>query len=192
MIFLELFFVFFLIGLFTIGGGYAMLPLISEEVVGRGWISFEAITNFIAIAESTPGPFAVNTATLVGFELGMQYGYLGALLGAFVGTLGVVLPSFIIIVIIAKLFKNFIEVQTVQNALTGIKAVVVGLIIAVVVNLLYTNIYAYTGQIDYYSIGIIIFIFSLSLLWKKLSPIILILISGALGVVFYYLVPLIF
>ena len=95
MIFLELFWVFFLIGAFTFGGGYAMLPLMQAEVTAKGWISNEAVVNFIAVSESTPGPFAINMATYVGSEM-------GGVLGAACATLGVVLPSFVIILIVAK------------------------------------------------------------------------------------------
>ena len=92
MIYLQLFLTFLKIGAFTFGGGYAMIPLIRESVLGYGWLSEEQILNFIAIAESTPGPIAVNMATFVGAS---QAGILGAL----VATLGVVLPSFIIILL---------------------------------------------------------------------------------------------
>lgn len=94
MIFLELFLTFFKIGAFTFGGGYAMLPLIQSEVISNGWLDKEAILDFVAVAESTPGPFAINIATYIGSEM-------GGLFGAFCATLGVVLPSFVIILIVA-------------------------------------------------------------------------------------------
>ena len=95
MTYLTLFWTFFKIGLFTFGGGYAMLPLIQQYVLGFGWLSEEELVNFVAVSESTPGPFAINIATYVGSS---QAG----VLGAFFTTLGVVLPSFIIIFIVAK------------------------------------------------------------------------------------------
>ena len=101
MIFFELFITFFKIGLFTFGGGYAMLPLIQEEVTTRNWIPLEDLINFIAVSESTPGPFAINMATYVGSEVGGVYGVMGSIFGSFCATLGVVLPSFIIILIIS-------------------------------------------------------------------------------------------
>lgn len=195
MIFLELFFVFFMIGLFTIGGGYAMLPMIIDQVVGKGWLTLEEINNFVAIAESTPGPFAINTATLVGFNLGLQnYGVLGALFGAVFTTLGVVMPSFLIILVIARNFNNFMENKYVKYAITGIKAIVVGLILAVVFELLKVNIFKDENlkNIDYYAVVIIIIIFITKLRFKKLSPILLIIISGVLGVTFYYVFPIVF
>lgn len=202
MIFIELFLVFFMIGLFTIGGGYAMLPMIIDQVVGRGWLEFEVLNNFIAIAESTPGPFAINTATLVGFKLGMEsFGLVGALFGAVFTTLAVVLPSFMIILVIARSFKNFMNVKWVKDALNGIKAIVVGLILSVVLNLLIVNVFGSKdgstagiklANFDLYALIIIVIIFAATKLYKKLSPILLIILSAILGILFYYVFPIIF
>ena len=106
MIYLELFLTFLMIGAFTFGCGYAMMPLMQEQVALRwgDYISSDTITNFIAVSESTPGPFAVNMATYIGSEMGATGfigGWLGSLFGSFCATLGVVLPSFIIILISA-------------------------------------------------------------------------------------------
>jgi len=195
VIFVELFLVFFLIGLFTIGGGYAMLPMIVDQVVGKGWLTLEAITNFVAIAESTPGPFAVNTATLVGFNLGLEnYGVFGALFGAVFTTFGVILPSFIIILLIARQYKKFIAITWVKKAITGIKAIVVGLIFAVVVQLIMTNVITQdsNAKVDIYAVIIIVIIFGINFKFKKLSPIYLIIISGILGLAFYHFLPMLF
>ena len=100
MICLELFVTFFKIGLFTIGGGYAMLPLIQADVQAHGWMTAEELVNFIAVSESTPGPFAVNVSTYVGAEL-------AGLPGALCATLGVVLPSFLIILLVARFYAAF-------------------------------------------------------------------------------------
>ena len=97
---LTLFWTFFKIGLFTFGGGYAMIPLIQQEVTSHNWLSEDALLNFIGISEATPGPFAINIATFVGSS---QYGFWGAVCA----TLGVVLPSFIIILLIASIFTKF-------------------------------------------------------------------------------------
>ena len=97
MILWLLFYNFFKIGLFTIGGGYAMIPMITEVVVEHGWLDVETVVDFIAVAESTPGPFAINIATFVG-------NHMGGLPGGILATLGVVLPSFLIILLIAKWF----------------------------------------------------------------------------------------
>ena len=100
MIFLELFWVFFLIGAFTFGGGYAMIAMIQQQVVSRGWMETAQIIDFIAIAESTPGPIAVNMATFVGSQMGGVW-------GAVCATLGIVLPSFVVILIVARCFRAF-------------------------------------------------------------------------------------
>ena len=101
-IILELFLVFFKIGLFSFGGGLGMIPLIIDEVTVRNWMTYEGVINFVGIAESTPGPIAVNIATLIGVQ---QAGIIG---GA-AATLGVVLPSFIIILLIASVLTNLVK-----------------------------------------------------------------------------------
>ncbi len=190
MILLELFYVFFFIGLLTIGGGYAMIPMIKDEVVTRGWMTMEELLNFFAIAESTPGPFAVNTATMVGFS---QAGIVGAI----VATLSVVLPSFIIILIIAKYITNFLKYKQVKWALDGVKPIVVGLIVGVVLNLIANDVLGLTKildlfnkslvieTIDYMSLIIMIAMFLLKMKFKKLSPIFMIIISAVLGIIIY-------
>ena len=100
MIFLELFWTFFKIGAFTFGGGYAMLPLIQESVSAKGWLAMEELVDFVAVSESTPGPFAINIATYVGMET-------GGVFGAVCATLGVVMPSFIVILIVARFYQKF-------------------------------------------------------------------------------------
>ncbi|HOE06663.1 MAG TPA: chromate transporter [Bacilli bacterium] len=190
MILWELFYVFFFIGLFTIGGGYAMIPMIKDEVVARGWMTMEELLNFFAIAESTPGPFAVNTATMVGFS---QAGIVGAI----VATLSVVLPSFIIILIIAKYITNFLKYKQVKWALDGVKPIVVGLIVGVVLNLIVNDVLGLTmvldlfnkslviETVDYMSLIIMIAMFLLKMKFKKLSPIFMIIISAVLGIIIY-------
>ena len=144
MIFLELFWTYFKIGLFTIGGGYAMLPMVTNEVVDvHGWITQQQLTDFIAIAESTPGPFAVNLATFVGFSTASQV-YTGdifmSILGSTVATLGVVLPSFIIILIVSVIFDRFINSRYVQGFFEGVKPVVVGLVAGAALTIVVTAV----------------------------------------------------
>ncbi len=123
---LKLFMVFFRIGAFTFGGGYAMIPLISEETVNkRKWISESDILDIIAIAESTPGPIAINSATFVGYRVAGFWGAFGA-------TLGVVTPSFIIILVISYILNIFKSLKAVQYAFNGIRAGVLALIIKAV------------------------------------------------------------
>ena len=121
MILLQLFWTFFKIGAFTFGGGYAMLPLIQAEVAAHGWMDAEELINFVAVSESTPGPFAVNISTFVGARL-------AGIPGAICATLGVALPSFIIILIVAKCFQRFKSSALVQGCMSGLRPAVVGLI----------------------------------------------------------------
>lgn len=115
---LNLFTTFFKIGLFTFGGGYAMIPLIHKEMVEKHqYIDDETMTDIIAISESTPGPIAVNSATFIGYRV-------KGVLGSIFATLGVVLPSFIIIFLISLFFNNLLQYEIVQNAFLGIKACV--------------------------------------------------------------------
>ncbi len=119
---LKLFTSFFKIGLFTFGGGYAMLPMLERELIeGKGWVTEDEILDYFAIAQCTPGVIAVNTATFVGRKVA---GFWGAVFA----TLGVVSPSIIIITIIAALLSNFADIPTVQHALNGINAAVCVLI----------------------------------------------------------------
>ena len=118
----EVFSSFFRIGAFTFGGGYAMIPLIQKEAVEkRGWISDDDILEIVAIAESTPGPIAINSATFVGYRA-------GGFLGSFFATLGVVLPSFCIILAISYVLREFQENVVVQYAFNGIRAGVLALL----------------------------------------------------------------
>lgn len=122
-ILLQLFITFMKIGTFTFGGGYAMIPLIQREtVVKRKWVDDEDILNIVAIAESTPGPIAINTSTFVGYRVGGFW-------GAVVGTAGMILPSFIIILAISFVLKRFQDIQIVKYAFNGIRAGVLALII---------------------------------------------------------------
>lgn len=192
MIFLQLFLVFFKIGAFTFGGGYAMLPLIQKEVVSLGWMENETIINFIAVSESTPGPFAINMSTYVGQAMGGQYGLWGNLFGAFCATLGVVLPSFIIILLVANFFEKFKKSHVVKGCMTGLKPAVVGLIGSAVIS---------TGATVFFPAGIsaaafatvefisaaVIFVLALILALKKIHPILIIVLSAILGIAVGYL-----
>jgi len=191
MIFWELFSTFFMIGLFTFGGGYAMLPLIQEQVVAHGWLSEEAIVNFIAVSESTPGPFAINIATYVGSQVGSaRYdgNVLFAILGSACTTLGVVLPSFIVILLVAKFYQQFKNSHTVKGLMTGLKPAAIGLIASAVISMAML-VFAPNGfslsifkDISFY-ISLVIFALSVYLaLNKKIQPIFVICISAVLGI----------
>ena len=119
---LELFLTFFKIGAFTFGGGYAMLSIVENEMTTKKkWLTHDEMMDIFVVAESTPGPVAINTATFVGYKI-------GGILGSLCATLGVVLPSFVIIFIISVFLKNFLEITWVANAFRGIKAAVAFLI----------------------------------------------------------------
>ena len=189
MILLELFITFFQIGLFTFGGGYAMISLVSEQTIARGWLTETELLNMIAVAESTPGPIAVNMATYVGST---QAGILGS---AF-ATLGVVLPSFIIILLISAVMGNFMKIEGVQAALTGVRPCVVALILSTAITLAISSLLGFTTiadasfEPDFIGIAIFCVVLIASSVIKKISgkkpsPIVIILISAALGMVLY-------
>ena len=126
---LSLFLTFAKIGGFTFGGGYAMIPLIQREAVTKhGWVTDDDIMDIIAIAESTPGPVAINSATFVGYRV-------AGVLGSVVATLGVVLPSFIIIYCISNILREFQDVRIVRYAFAGIRAGVIALICKALINM---------------------------------------------------------
>lgn len=185
MIYLVLFLTFFKIGAFTFGGGYAMLPLIQEEVLNKAWLSQQEIINFIAVSESTPGPFAVNMATFIGSQM-------GSILGAVCATLGVVMPSFIIILIVAKYFEKFKTNKIVKGCMSGLKPATVGLIGAAVVSVGKTVFFSsgitfsVFGGIDFY-ISLAIFAVMTVLSFKKVHPIAIICMSAAIGIVAGYM-----
>ena len=184
MILLELFWVFFLIGAFTFGGGYAMIAMIQQQVVSRGWMSTERVIDFVAIAESTPGPIAVNMATFVGTQMGGFW-------GAVCATLGVVLPSFVVILIVARCFRAFRQSKWVQGILSGLKPAVVGLIASALLTVaaavfLPGGELLPAGSLLLWA-AVVAALFLLSRKLPKLHPIVLILISAAIGIIAGYL-----
>ena len=197
MIFMKLFLTFFKIGLFTFGGGYAMLPLIQEEVLANGWLENEELINFIAVSESTPGPFAINIATYIGNTLGSQHGVLLGIFGAFCATLGVVLPSFTIILIVARFFEKFKDNKIVSGCMTGLKPAVVGLIGTAILSMAQTvffhNGFSIANIITtefFVLLGIFLLMLFLTLK-AKLHPIIIIASSAALGIASGYILEII-
>ena len=188
MICLELFLSFFEIGAVSFGGGYAMISFIRETALAHGWLDEAALLDMIAVAESTPGPIAVNMATFVGSS---QAGILGAL----TATLGVVLPSFIVILVISALIRNLLKYKGVQAFLGGVRPSVVGLILGTAALLFSSTVLGVSKLGDTVSVdlrGLIIFAF----LWvvaltykrfvkKKPSPIAMILLSAILGMILY-------
>jgi len=179
MILLHLFFTFLKIGAFTFGGGYAMLPLIQEAVLNNQWATNEELINFVAVSESTPGPFAINMATYVGITQAW-------LLGAFFATLGVVLPSFVIILLVAKFFEKFKDNRIVAGCMTGLKSTVIGLIAAALLSMAST-VFMPDGfnaiELVPFAVSAIIYVAMTYLSFKKLHPIAIIAISAAVGII---------
>ena len=197
MIYFELFYIFFYIGLFTFGGGYAMIGMIQEEVVKHAWISEDALIDFIAISESTPGPFAINIATFIGSQT-------GGILGAACATLGVVLPSFIIILLVAMVMKRILKNKFVQGGLNGVRPIVISLILSTALFFFIRMAFTAGSSFNYRTTdfsfnrsGLAIFtiLALLCLLYKKdkkksLNPIILLGISAVIGILVYFVFEL--
>lgn len=188
MIYIELFLNFLVIGTVSFGGGYGMISLVRETVLSKGWLTESQFMDFIAVSESTPGPLAVNMATFIGSSQ-------GGILGAFTATLGVVLPSFFIILIIAAVLKNILKYAGVKAVLTGIRPCIVAMIIATAISM-GLNIFIGAEKSgdaispDIRSIIIFFILIAVQLmcgkvLKKKLSPILMIVFSAVLGIVFF-------
>ncbi len=188
MIYIELFLNFLVIGAVSFGGGYGMISLVRETVLSKGWLTESQFMDFIAVSESTPGPLAVNMATFIGSSQ-------GGILGAFTATLGVVLPSFFIILIIAAVLKNILKYAGVKAVLTGIRPCIVAMIIATAISM-GLNIFIVAEKSgdaispDIRSIIIFFILIAVQLmcgkvLKKKLSPILMIVFSAVLGIVFF-------
>ena len=198
---LDLFLSFLKIGLFTIGGGYAMIPLISDTAIGKGWITEELLIDFIAIAESTPGPFAVNVATFIGLDVG------GAL-GVFCAVMGLLLPSIVIMLVIFYLSKKMLSNKHVQDAFTMIRPTVTALILAAFASVLYATVALEneSNETTFNWFGLVWFAVCFFLTYKPkvnaekypklaptlsvmnkitLHPIFLIILSAGIGIVFY-------
>lgn len=185
---LSLFLTFLKIGAVSFGGGYGMIALLEEEVLAHGWMTEEELLNFIAVSESTPGPIAINMATFVGSS---QAG----ILGSAAATLGVVLPSFVIILMISAFLKNFLQYKPVKAFLLGVRPAVTGMILATALTMMLSVV------VGFDSLGS-----EIVLSWKEpillalvvgadhvckrlrkkaLSPILLILCAAALGILFF-------
>jgi chromate transporter len=171
-IFIKLFISFFKIGAFSFGGGYAMLPLIEEEVIQlNNWITTSEFIDILAISEMTPGPIAINSATFLGYKI-------AGLMGSAVATFAVTLPSFLIMTIIFLSINKFKDSPYVEWAFEGIRPVVIGLILAAAINI------GMTTLVDLKSIVIAILLFYV-VAFKNLNPIIAIVIAGILGIILY-------
>lgn len=175
---IKLFIIFAKIGFFTVGGGMAMLPLIQQELVSKGYMTVIQAIDMVAISQMTPGPFAVNCATFSGMQL---YGIPGAL----VSTLGVVLPSFIICLLVSRWFFSYCNSPVIRSVLSGIKPVVLALILSGLVSVSSTALFpgGTAASIDIPVLAIAAVV-SFLLIFKKASPVLLVLLSGVFGSIF--------
>lgn len=185
MIFLQLFYTFFKIGLFGFGGGYAMISMIQGEVVTRHeWLSSNEFTDIIAISQMTPGPIGINSATYVGYSAVVNAGYSHAvgILGSTIATVSVVLPSFILMVLISKFFLKYQKHPIIVSVFEGLRPGVVGLLAAAALVLMNReNFGTYNWQI---LTSIILFAGTFIASYRyKVNPILLIVICGIIGYV---------
>lgn len=184
MIYLELFWSFFQIGLFSIGGGYAAMPLIQNQVVDiHPWLTMTQFADIITIAEMTPGPIAINAATFVGIQT-------AGILGAIVSTIGCVFPSCIIVMTLAYVYYRFRGLTMIQGILAGLRPAVVAMIASAGISLFIMAVYgqrtlpADLGQIDLIALGIFAAAFFILRKWK-LNPIYVMAGSGVVGAILY-------
>ena len=189
MICLQLFFTFLKVGAFTFGGGYAMLSLIGDSVLSYGWMTQEELLNFVGVETVIPGPIAVNMATFIGYE---QAGFWGALLA----TVGVVLPSFLVILIIAALIRNLLKYPPVKAFIAGMRPALGGLITSVAATMALTvffgidTVKAQAVTFSWQTLPVLAAVILIPLLWKRcrkqeFSSVWLVLISGILGMIFF-------
>lgn len=188
MIYFKLFLTFLEIGAVSFGGGYGMISLIREAVLSNHWLTESEFINFIAVSESTPGPLAVNMATFIGSSQ-------GGVLGSLLATLGVVLPSFVIILLIAAVLSNLLKYAGVQAFLSGVRPCVVALILATALTMGFSTLFGFTTirsapEVDLRGVVILLLLITLHFGYKHLkkkapSPILIIVLSAGLGILFY-------
>jgi len=186
MIYLELFFEFFKAGLFALGGGLATVPFLYEMAMNKGWFTIQELINMIAVSEATPGPIGINMATYVGYET------TDTIWGGIIATLGETAPSIISILIIAAALTKFKDNYYVKKTFEVIRPVVFGTILAVFVGILLSavfkiDVYKQTGNIadlfDIKYIGIFVLLIALRFKFKKVHPIVFLLIGAAFGMI---------
>lgn len=187
-IYLQLFLTFLKIGAVSFGGGYAMISLVRETCITNGWLTEEEILNFIAVSESTPGPIAINMATFVGSSQ-------GGILGSFLATLGVVLPSFVIILLVAAVMRNVLKYAGVNRTVKSVQPAIVAMILSTALTMFLSNVFNLsnihsTFEFDCKSLIIFAIIATVAVLYKKLrkkniSAILLIVLSAIMGMLFF-------
>ncbi len=195
MLYIRLFFEFFKAGLFAIGGGMATIPFLYDISDATNWFTHNDLANMIAVSESTPGPIGVNMATYVGFITGMNNGsVLFGVLGAITATIGLVAPSIVIIILVAKILNSFKENHYVKDAFYGLRPASTGLIAAAGLTVLVSNLFPKAAELGYklsainwkgIILGILLWVFTNKVKQtKKLHPVVFIAASAVIGIVF--------
>ena len=184
----ELFRSFFKIGMFTFGGGYAMVPLIEAEVIERRrWLAQDEFLDLLTLAQSSPGPIAINSATYVGYTVGMQAGdnTLFGILGSAIATLAVCLPSLTVMLLLTRFFLRLKGNAILAGAMSGMKPVVIGMIASAALLLMFPASHEGESFIDGWSWAI----FGVCVLasWRKVNPILLIVLSAIAGILIYHI-----
>ena len=191
MIFLELFITFFQIGLFGFGGGYGMLSLIQGEVVhNHEWLTTSEFTNIVAISQMTPGPIGINSATYCGYTAvhNAGFGYWMSILGSFTATLALILPSLILMILIAKMFMKYMDTPLVKSVFLGLRPAVVGLLAAATLLLMSRENFS-APDVNPWQFWISCFLFAASFVgtkYMKINPIRMICYAGVAGLVLLY------
>ena len=191
MIFLQLFYTFFVIGLFGFGGGYGMLSLIqTETVLHHHWLSSAEFTNIVAISQMTPGPIGINSATYCGYVAVHNAGYSGAMtiVGSACATFALVLPSFILMVLISKMFMRYMDTAPVRSVFAGLRPAVVGLLAAATLLLLNEENFS-SPSVNPWQFWISVLLFAATFvgtMWVKVNPIRMICYAAFAGLVLLY------
>ena len=189
MIYLQLFLTFLKVGAFAFGGGYAMLSLIGDSVLKYGWMTEEELLNFVGVETVIPGPIAVNMATYIGYEQ-------GGFLGAFLATIGVVLPSLVIILIVAACIKNLLKYPPVKTFIASMRPALGGLIVSVAVTMALTVFFGIDTvntinlSFDPRTLVVLAVVIAIPIIWKRIkkkefSSILLVVISGIVGMLLF-------
>ena len=189
MIYLQLFLTFLKVGAFAFGGGYAMLSLIGDSVLKYGWMTEEELLNFVGVETVIPGPIAVNMATYIGYEQG---GFLGALLA----TIGVVLPSFVMILLVAACVKNLLKYPPVKAFIASMRPALGGLIVSVAATMALTaffgidSVSAINLAFDPRTLVVLAVVIAIPIVWKRIkkkefSSVLLVVISGLMGMLLF-------
>ncbi len=183
MIYLELFWAFFQVGLFAFGGGYAAMPLIQAQVIDtHAWMSVAEFNDLITISQMTPGPIAINCASFIGARL-------GGIPGAIVATLGNIAPACVIVMLLAWLYRKYSSLSVINGALRGLRPAVVGMIASAAVTMIGESWFAETaasvGGVDLLAVGLFVAAFVVLRKWKP-NPILVMSGAGVLGLVGYW------